>query len=249
MENCNSVSTPSEISAREPKEGSTCDEGSYPYQELIESLMYLPTCTRPDIANTVSKLAQFNNSPSKENWMSAKRVLRYLADTSDLGLSYKRTNKGIVGYLDADWGGCTVDRRSYTGYVYLLGGGAISWKSQKQRTVALSSTEAEYTSMAEAVKEGIYLQSLLGKLNLFKMTKVTLYVDNRRAQFLANNHLYHSQTKHIDIRYHFIREVISSDRLKLEHVATSQMAADYLTKALPKDGHWKCAKKCGLVWI
>jgi len=133
---------------------------------------------------------------------------------------YTKTNEPLHGFSDADWGGNKIDRRSFTGYVYLLGDAAMSWKSQKQRVVALSSTEAEYVSMTEAVKEGVYLRSILEELDLPHMTDITLFVDNRGAECLASNHMYHQRTKHIDIRYHFIREAVAKGLVMLEHVPT-----------------------------
>lgn len=181
------------------------EAGTWPYRELIGALIYLAVATRPDISNAVSRLAQFSNNLKKQHWLTAKRVLRYLAGTTDYGLLFFRADQPLIGYSDADWGGCALDRQSYSGYVFLLGGATISWKSQKQRTVALSSTEAEYISMTEATKEGLYLRSLLTELGLSRMAATTLYVDNQGAQYLAHDHLYHPRTKHIDIRYHFLR--------------------------------------------
>ncbi|CAD6993124.1 unnamed protein product [Ceratitis capitata] len=140
MEKCNPIMTPSEVKPQLPEaKDKPCEE--YPYRELIGSLMYLCVATRPDIANTVSRLAQFVTNPSMCHWLAAKRVLRYLAGTTHRGLMFRKSGDPLVGYTDADWGGCAIDRRSYTGYIFLLSGAAITWKSQKQRTVALSSTE------------------------------------------------------------------------------------------------------------
>ncbi|XP_071580260.1 uncharacterized protein [Temnothorax nylanderi] len=143
MDQCNPVVTPSEVSARFNDASEDGPQENCPYRELIGALMYLSVATRPDIANTVSRLAQFTNKPRKYHWLAAKRVLRYLAGTAEIGLVCTKTDEPLVGYADADWGGCTVDRRSYTRYAFLLSGAAITWKLQKQRTVALSSTEAE----------------------------------------------------------------------------------------------------------
>jgi len=250
MEGCNPVSTPSEVGPNRPAD---CKVGSeskqWPYRELIGSLLYLVVGSRPDLANTVSRLAQFVNDPHAEHWAAAKRVLRYLAGTVDLGLAYSKTGDSMFGYSDADWGGCPIDRRSYSGYAFILGGAVVSWRSQKQRVVALSSTESEYISMTEASKEAIYLQGLLEEMELSDMGGITLYVDNRGAQFLAGNCMFHPRMKHMDIRYHFVREAVSKDRLVLEHISTTQMAADVLTKPLPNSTHWRCLEKLGIVWI
>lgn len=158
---------------------------------------------------------------------------------------YSRTNDLLFGYANADWGECTIDRRSYTGYVFLLSEAAITWKSQKQRTVALSSTEAEYISLAEAAKKALYLRNLLYELGLCECTEVMIYIDNRGAQCLANDPIFHARTKHIDIKFHFVRESISAGKLALEHVPTEDMVADILTKPLVGAGHEKCLEGLG----
>lgn len=142
-------------------------------------------------------------------------------------------------------GGCTVDCRSYTVYVFLISGAAITWKSQKQHTVALSSTEAEYISLAEATKEAIYLRSLLTELGLREFIDITIFVDNKGAQCLAGDPVFHARTKHIDIKHHFIRETVAAGHLKLQHISTQNMVADVMTKSLPKVSHERCLDGLG----
>lgn len=219
----------------------------WPYRELIGSLMYLSVGTRPDISNTVSKLAQFTTCPSHTHWISAKRVLRYLKKTIDYRLTFRKTGKSLIGYSDADWGNCSIDRKSYSGYCFILGGAAISWRSQKQRTVATSSTEAEYISLSEAMKEALYLNRLLKEVGLLELSKTTLYADNQGAIYIANDTGYHTRSKHIDIRYHFIRDVLKSKTVELEHLPTNLMLADVFTKALPVNKHYKCTAGLGLI--
>lgn len=245
MQNCNAVKTPAELSGCVSEEQEkNCD--NCPYRELIGSLMYLSVATRPDISNTVSRLAQFVNNPTWNHWCAGKRILRYLAGTAEMGLKYEKADKPVTGYCDADWGGCTVDRRSYTGYAFLYCGAAISWKSQKQRSVAQSSTEAEYMSLAEAAKEALYLRNLLTELNMEHLAEITISVDNQGALYLAKNPVFHSRTKHIDIKYHFVRQSVCEGLLKLTHVPTQQMVADIMTKALPRSSHERCLKGLGL---
>uniref|UniRef100_W8B6G9 Retrovirus-related Pol polyprotein from transposon TNT 1-94 n=1 Tax=Ceratitis capitata TaxID=7213 RepID=W8B6G9_CERCA len=244
MSQCNPVATPSELNMNFDK-NDTINEAC-PYRELIGALMYMSVSARPDIANTVSRLAQFVANPTKCHWNAAKRVLRYLAGTANKGLLYRKTDLPLIGYADADWGGCTTDRRSYTGYVFLLSGAVISWKSQKQRTVALSSTEAEYVSLAESAKEAVYLRSLLNEIGLQKLADATIYVDNRGAQCLANDPVFHARTKHIDIKHHFVRECISAGLFSLKHVSTQEMIADVMTKPLARANHEKCLTGLGL---
>ena len=159
MSDCKPVATPVDPGTKLRKnENPSEDELKLPYRELVGALTYLSVTTRPDIAYSVSRLGQFNNCYGTEHWKAAKRVLRYLKGTIDIGLFYKKKPGPIQGFVDADWGGCIEDRKSQSGYMFLLGGGPISWDSRKQKTVALSTTEAEYMAMAESVKEAIYLQ-------------------------------------------------------------------------------------------
>jgi hypothetical protein len=118
--------------------------------------------------------------------------------------------------------------------------GIISWESKKQKTVALSSTEAEYMSLTESCKEAIYLQKLIGELNLCESLKTNIYVDNNGALKLAENAVYHGRTKHIDIKHHFIRDSLKTNDINLQHVSTLDMAADILTKSLPASKHYNC---------
>ena len=128
-----------------------------PYRELVGALMYLSVCTRPDITHAASYLSQFNNCYDSDHWTAAKRVLRYLKGTRDVGLIYGKTSDPLTGFVDADWANCEIDRKSYTGFVFILAGCPISWESRKQRTVALSSMEAEYMAISDATKEATHL--------------------------------------------------------------------------------------------
>lgn len=203
-----------------------------PYQNLIGSLMYLAIGTRPDISHAVSYLSQYNSCYKHEHWLAAKRVVRYLKETKSLSLRFRKTNKPLEGMADADWASSEHDRRSYTGYCFKYGGSVISWESRKQKTVALSTAEAEFMSLTEAAKEAIHLKKLsedLGK----SFGKITLYNDNQSAKNIAENAIVSSKSKHISIKEHFIREKVSRGELKIEYKPTKEMEADLLTKPLP----------------
>lgn len=246
MDKCNPVATPSELNSKlVGQDAGVARDEKWPYRELIGALMYLSVATRPDIANTVSKLAQFTNEPQRCHWLAAKRVLRYLAGSSRYGLVYTKTDEPIIGYSDADWGGCTIDRRSYTGYAFLLSGAAITWKSQKQRTVALSTTEAEYVSLSEAAKEALYLRALMHELKLPEFGEIVINIDNQGALCLANDPVFHARTKHIDLKHHFVRGAVKDKKIDLAHVPTEDMVADVLTKPLPRVSHVRCLEGLG----
>lgn len=149
-------------------------------------------------------------------------------------------------YVDADWGNCVNDRHSYTGFVFVLCAAPIAWESRKQRTVALSSTEAEYMGLADATKEGIYLKNFLSEIGLKEMERITIYNDNLGAQKLAENPMYHRRTKHIDLRHHFVRETIQNGDIVIEYLKSEDMTADILTKALPRAKHDRCIRGLGI---
>lgn len=163
MSECKAVATPMEPGLqldRNPDSGF-----SVPYRELIGGLMYLSVMTRPDISYAVSYLSQFNNCYDEAHWKAAKRIPRYLQGTMAFCLKFEKDKAfELVGYVDADWANSTVDRKSYTGFCFTLSGGVISWGTSKQKTVALSSTEAEYMGLAEGAKQAMYLKNLLSEI-------------------------------------------------------------------------------------
>lgn len=237
------VGTPLELNVKLDKPKVNVD--LYPYQELIGALMYLGVCTRPDIAHSVSYLSQFNSCHDKSHWTAAKRILRYLRGTTDYCLSYKRSGAAVVGYVDADWGNCTIDRHSYTGYVIEYAGGAVSWQSMKQRSVALSSTEAEYMALSEAAKEVVYLKNVFEEV-YHKCGPITIHNDNQGTCKLSYNQMFHKRTKHISIRYHYVRDLVEQGEIAVRYLPTDKMPADTLTKGLPRTKHEFCSKQMGL---
>ncbi|CAK9816498.1 Retrovirus-related Pol polyprotein from transposon TNT 1-94 [Anthophora quadrimaculata] len=248
MADCNPVSTPiSPGTGLQKREGpANREDGKLPYRELIGSLMYLAAATRPDITYAVSYLSQFLTCYDKTHWAATKRVLRYLKHTMDLSIEYGPTDEPLKGYVDADWANCPADRRSYTGYAYVLANGAISWNSRKQQTVALSSTEAEYMALAEAAKEAVFLRAFLVELGFQQLAGVNIYNDNIGASRIADNPVFHNRTKHIDVRHHFVRDLIRDGRITLGHISTGDMPADVLTKALPRARHVACRGRLGM---
>lgn len=219
-----------------------------PYSSLVGSLMYLAVSTRPDIAHAVSALSQYTTNPGKEHWQAAKRVLRYLRGTENHGLIFKQLSCPLEGYVDSDWGGNIDDRLSYTGFVFKLANGAVTWESRKQRSVALSSTEAEYMALTEAAKETIYLRNLLKDFGFLSddAEPTIVYCDNQGAQKLMRNPIFHSRTKHIDIRHHYVREVFQRGELNVKYIPTNEMIADVLTKSLFGPSHRKCIEGFGI---
>jgi hypothetical protein len=214
-------------------------ESSGPYQQIVGSLLWAAQCNRPDISFAVNRLSQFLKDPSKAHWQAACRVLWYLVTTKHLWLRLGGSLK-MCGFSDSDWAEDRQDRRPTSGYKYHLGSGSISWKSSKQATVSLSSTEAEYKAMSYSCKEGLWLRNLLRELKLIPSTSIPLHVNNAGAKALSKNPEHHTRTKHIDARFHFIWECVKKDKLAFLHVSTKDMLADMLTKPLrrvPLESH------------
>ena len=251
MQNAKVVSTPLGVHFRLSKEQSpkTEEERAYRakvlYASAIGSLMYVMVCTRPDIAQAVGAVSRYMNNPGKLHWEAVKWILRYLRGTMSKALCFKGGDMVLTGYVDTDLAGNVDIRRSTTGYVYTLGGTAVSWGSQLQKIVALSTTEAEYIAVTEASKEMVWLQSFLEELGK-KQEDNVLYCDSQSAIHLANNPSFHSITKHIQLRYHFIRSLLEDGILKLEKISGAQNPAYMLTKTVTIDKLKLCSASVGL---
>jgi hypothetical protein len=206
-----------------------------PYSSAVGSIMYAMVCTRPDISQAVSVVSRFMANPGKVHWQAVKWILRYLRGTTDVGLVYHRgsgISSSVIGYVDLDYASDLDKRRSLTGFVFTLLGCAISWKATLQSTVALSTTEAEYMAAAEAVKEAIWLRGLVSDLGL-QQDETIVFCDSQSAIHLTKNQMYHERTKHIDVRYHFLREVVTQGDITVKKIAMTENPADMLTKPLP----------------
>ena len=163
---------------------------------------------------------------------------------------YSKPDSSLVGYSNADWAGNLNDRRSTTGYTFLIAGGTISWSSKKQPTVALSTTEAEYMALTQATKEGIWIRRLLEEIGAdskIHRQPTTIRSDNQGCIALAKNSIYHARTKHIDIQHHFVREKVECNEIELDYCRTEDMIADVLTKSLAREKHHRFSHMMGLI--
>ena len=203
-----------------------------PYQEAVGSLMYAVLGTRPDIAYAVNYLARFGENPSRPHWEAVKRVIQYLKGTKDLFLVLGGERRDLLGYTDAD-GMSHEDRHAISGYVFQIDGSTVSWSAKRQNVVALSTTEAEYVATTHAAQEALWLRSFLSELSEDLTKPTTLYSNNQSSITLAKDDQFHARTKHIDIRFHFIRWIISDGKMSLQYCPTEDMTADIFTKALP----------------
>ena len=215
MSDCNPVTTPIDTSVK--LSSITSEEAPADvreYASIVGGLMFVACVTRPDIMCAVGQLSQFLNNPSSKHMSAAKHVLRYLSRMPTLSITYRPPPLHLQGYSDADWAGDMDTRRSTTGYIVMLNNGAIAWKSRRQPMVALSTIEAEYMALTEATKDLKWIRTLLAKLDYSNNKSSTdesptdLFSDNQSAIALSKNPVSHARAKHIDIRHHFIREVI-----------------------------------------
>ena len=242
------------------------DMANVPYANLIGALMYAAIGTRPDIAFAVGALSRFLSNPGRRHWAEAKHVLSYLKGTSNYAIRYitdttpignvfgysrgigmRPTDGAIEGFSDSDWAGCVDTRRSTSGFVWIMGGGAICWRSKLQSIVTLSSTEAEYVGATPAVQEVIWLRDLLRELEIIDDSPSLLNMDNRGAVSLTRGAGDSNRMKHIDIRYHFIRTHVECKRINTQYLPTDEMTADILTKNLGHTKHNYFVGKLGLV--
>lgn len=205
-----------------------------PYREAVGGLLYIMVMSRPDIAYAVSQVAKFSQNPGPAHWKAVKRILAYLAGTASHGLSFSGNDiRTIVGYTDADYAGDTKTRRSISGFVFLLHGGPISWASKQQSCTSLSTTEAEFVAASEASKEAVWLIRLVNEILGQDTAPIPLLCDNQSAIRLVCNPEFQQRTKHIDIKYHFIREQQEEGKINIQYVSTQDQLADIFTKPLP----------------
>ncbi|GJT07958.1 retrovirus-related pol polyprotein from transposon TNT 1-94 [Tanacetum coccineum] len=204
------------------------------FRGMVGSLMYL-TASRPDLVFAVCMCARYQAKPTKKHFEAIKRVFRYLKGTINMGLWYPKDNAmSLTAYADADHAGCQDSRRSTSGSAQFLGDRLVSWSSKKQRSTAISTTEAEYIAMSGCYAQILWMRSQL-KDYRFNFNKIPLYYDNKSAIALCCNNVQHSRSKHIDIRHHFIREQVENRVVELYFVETNYQLADILTKALPRE--------------
>ena len=242
------VSTPADLNVKLQKEdGFSRPVDATSYQSMVGSLLYAAIATRPDIAQAVGVFSKFCANPTQNHLTAAKRILRYLKATAYLGLSYKKCADGnLIGYSDADWAGDIDDCHSTSGNVFSFACGAVSWLSKKQATVSLSTAEAEYVALSTATQEAIWLRRLLADVGEPPEGPSEIYEDNQGAVSMAKNPVGHARTKHIDIRYHFVREGVQDGAIALKYIATDEMIADILTKPLPKHRFQKLVTELGM---
>ena len=222
------------------------------YQQLVGQLLYLSTTVRPDLGHAAAVLSRHMSKPSKQHWALAKGVVRYLKGTKDYGILLGDLNENgpteisLEGYCDADFATDKATRRSRTGYLFLVNGSMIDWRSQLQSTVATSTAEAEYMSLAECVKKALWLRTILAELLGKAPQAIPIHCDNQPALHMAKDLNCVSRTKHIDVRHHFVRERGLRGEMVYMYCPLEDMLADYLTKVLRPEKFKKVMKQPGV---
>ncbi|KAL0413687.1 UNVERIFIED_CONTAM: Retrovirus-related Pol polyprotein from transposon TNT 1-94 [Sesamum radiatum] len=223
-------------------------EGQIEYSRIIGSLMYIMNCTRPDIAYAVNKLSRFTSNPSKNHWKGLIRVLRYLKYTSNYGLHYTRYPVVLEGYSDANWISDSKDTKSTSGYVFTIGGGAVSWKSSKQTCIARSTMESEFIALDKAGEEAEWLRNFLEDIPCWTkpVPAIMIHCDSQSAIGRAQSGMYNGKSRHIRRRHNTIRQLISSGIISIDYIKSKENLADPLTKGLSRDQVYCLSRGMGL---
>ena len=247
LKDCKSVATPLAVNEKLSKvDGSELADETL-YRQMVGSLLYL-TATRPDIMFAASLLARFMHNPTKKHMGTTKRVLRYIQGTMNYGIAYEKGKWAVlIGYCDSDWSGSEDDMRSTSGYAFNLGSGAFSWASIKQSSVALSTAEAEYMSAAEATAQAMWLRFVLSDFGEEQVEPTQLLCDNTSAIAISKNPVHHHKTRHINRRFHFIRDALQNGEIDLLYCKTEVQLADIFTKPLARDRFEYLRKALGVI--
>lgn len=239
MVNCKNVCTPMVLNKlEEATDNDTLSDKMYPYRELIGCLMYLSVCSRPDITYALSYLSQFNTAFTRQHWLAAKRILRYLSGTINKRLMFVKSGSfDLSVFADADFANNVVDRRSYSGFIIKIGDSTVCWESRKQRCVAHSTTEAEYLALSDSCKEICFVRNFMYEI-FEKHVNCRIYSDNQSALKLLETKEYcHRKTKHIDLRYHYVKDIVKEKNVTIGYLPTERMVADLFTKPLASCKH------------
>ena len=257
MDDANPVSVPMDPNDKiKPNPDGNEGSKSNSYAKLLGELQFLSNATRPDITYAVNRLAAYTANPSLQHVGAVKRILRYLKGTKKLAIKYtakpqinlQENNNLFYGYADAAYAN-TDDFKSTSGYVFIVGGGAITWRSKKQTTIALSSTEAEYIALSEAGREACWLRNLYKELGYTQESPNLILGDNDGSIAMAKNPQFHKRSKHIATRWHWVRDLVQNETITIESCRDPEQTADILTKPLTRPKFQKHLNEMGLITI
>lgn len=249
MQDCNPISTPMMTCCKLSKDDESPIVDESLYRSMIGSLLYL-TATRPDILQAVCMVARFQATPKESHVVAVKWIFCYLKGTLDYGLWYPKCKDFTLhAYSDADWAGCVDDRKSTSGGAFFLGSNLVAWHSKKQDSVSLSTAEAEYIAAVSSCTQVLWMKQTLQDLGIHITEPILISCDNTSAINISKNPVMHSRTKHISIRYHYLKEKVMEGEVKLDYVPTTEQVADIFTKPLPRESFEYLRIKLGVIPI
>jgi hypothetical protein len=224
------------------------DMKNVPYRQALGSLMWLQVATRPDLSYAVNLLSRYANNPGRRHWEALKHTLAYLKGTSNYGITYRHGGDlRPFGYVDADYAGDGDSSRSTEGHVFFVAGGPVSWASKRQETVALSTVEAEYTAFTRASQQAMWISKSLAEVGLCQKWPTNIFADNQGAIANTQNYKNHRRTKHIRVKYHFVKERVEAGEISFTYIPSADNLADIMTKPLPREAILRCCKGIGLL--
>ncbi|KAI3506207.1 hypothetical protein L1887_28563 [Cichorium endivia] len=234
LQDCNPTHIPMEPGNKLSKAEDEPEIDPTQFRKVVGCLTYLLQ-TRPDMAYAVGVVSRYMQNPRESHGGAIKHILRYLRGTTGYGIKYERMGQNrLIGYSDSSHNIDPDDGKSTTGHIFYYGSSPITWCSQKQDTVALSSCEAEFMAATAAACQAIWLQDLLGEIMNKAQEKVVLRIDNKSAIELTKNPVFHGRSKHIHTRFHFIRNCVENEQVEVEYIPGEEQKADILTKPLAR---------------
>jgi hypothetical protein len=247
MEDSKPVGTPMVTGCKLSKDDDSPDVDQSSYRSMIGSLLYITT-SRPDIMHVVGMVGRYQAAPKQSHLQAVKRIFRYLKETMTYGLWYPRNqNLQLTAYSDADWANCVDERKSTSGGAFFLGDSLVAWLSKKQGSISLSTTEAEYIAAATCCTQVLWMIQTLADLEVKYTAPIPIHCDNTSAISVSKNPVFHSKTKHIPIKYHFLREQVTNQIVQVNYIPTTEQIADIFTKPLAKTPFEYLRQKLGVI--
>jgi hypothetical protein len=247
MEDCKPVITPMQTSCKLRKDDDSKSTDQRQYRSMIGSLLYVTT-SKLDVMQAVGQVARFQAAPKESHALAVKRIFRYLKGTKEFGLWYpKGKDLSLIAYTDANWAGFIYDRRSTNGAVFYLGECLVSWLSKKPSSVSLSIAEAEYIAAGTCCTQVLWMNFFFTNIQIEYDEPIPIYCDNTSAINISKNLVMHSKTKHIPIKYHFLREQVTEKNIKVEYVGTKEQVVDIFTKPLPREAFEYLRQRIGVI--
>jgi hypothetical protein len=247
MEDSKPVGTPMVTGCKLSKDDDSPDVDQSSYRSMIGSLLYITT-SRPDIMHVVGMVGRYQAAPKQSHLQAVKRIFRYLKETMTYGLWYPRNqNLQLTAYSDADWANCVDERKSTSGGAFFLGDSLVAWLSKKQGSISLSTTEAEYIVAATCCTQVLWMIQTLADLEVKYTAPIPIHCDNTSAISVSKNPVFHSKTKHIPIKYHFLREQVTNQIVQVNYIPTTEQIADIFTKPLAKTPFEYLRQKLGVI--